>query len=124
MGAYPVLQPNGNFAIWNTVADGFSDLNLTEHQALSYFYEYDGRKGRECRPYREAQLQSCRETGRAFEKADTWPEAVAWVLMLGDCDREVFRDSISELGLLDPTTRKQVDAHIDAIRLDLVRDLS
>jgi hypothetical protein len=71
---------------------------------------------------RKAQLQSCRETGRAFETADTWPEAVAWVLMLGDCDREAFRKTITDLGLLDAATQAQVDAYIKATRLDLVRD--
>lgn len=121
MGAYPVLQPDGKFAIWNTVADGFSNFSLTEHQALSCFQEYDGRKGRERQPYREDQLRSCRETGRALENADTWAEAVAWTLVLGDCDREAFRQQITDLGLLDPATQEQVDIHVEAIRRDLAR---
>lgn len=121
MGAYPVLQPDGKFAIWNTVADGFSDLNLTEHQALSCFQEYDTRRGRKRRRDREAQLRSCRKTGRAFENADTWAEAVAWTLVLGDCDQEAFRRQITGLGLLDPATQEQVDVHIEAIRRDLAR---
>jgi hypothetical protein len=42
--------------------------------------------------------------------------------MLGDCDREAFRKTITDLGLLDATTQAQVDAYIKATRLDLARD--
>ena len=120
-GAYPVLQPDGKFAIWNTVANGFSDFNLTERQALAYVRDYDRRKGAVSQKYRIAQIRACRESGRAHENANAWPEAVAWTLALGDCDREAFRKQIIALGLLDPATREQVDIHVEAIRRDLGR---
>ncbi len=38
-----VKQPNGRFAIWNTVIDAFQVFNLNREQVIDHFVERNGR---------------------------------------------------------------------------------
>lgn len=45
MPSYPLMQPNGLFAVFTTVADGFTDVNLTADQVIEYGSDLWGRDG-------------------------------------------------------------------------------
>jgi hypothetical protein len=45
MPSYPLKQPNGLFAVFTTVADGFTDVNLTSDEVIEYGSLEWGREG-------------------------------------------------------------------------------
>lgn len=76
-----VQQPNGKFAIWSTIVDDFVLLDATAPEAVCE--EIDNLRGRGY-PHNEweamgKEMENIGRTGRAFDWAPTWDEALKTV---------------------------------------------
>lgn len=86
MPQYPVLQPNGNIAIWSTVVDHFIALDCTPAEAVSVLserYRNDSRLA--------GFVDAVQRGQRPFDHWNDWIDCLAWVLVTVGMEDETVR---------------------------------
>jgi hypothetical protein len=87
-----IKQPNGKYAIWNTVVDEFYHLNMTRDGVIDYFVEANGRLAYNDDPdLKEIEAIERRRIAKLVDAVDngtitsvrsfwqTWDECIAWL---------------------------------------------
>lgn len=80
-----VKQPDGRLAIWSSVVDQFVTVNCTADEAIAEALADDAKRGPYPGNIREdlcRELENISNTGRAWEWAPTWDEAIVTILEL------------------------------------------
>jgi hypothetical protein len=90
MPQYPVLQPDGQVAVWSTVVDHFIALNCTVGEAVDILTErYPDRVKN------GLIVQNLVDGIPAFDWWMSWPECLAWAIFRFGEDDEAVMDALA-----------------------------
>lgn len=114
MPSYPVLQPNGQFAIWSTVVDDFTALNLSKAEAMQFLEE---RHNYSDLPRFMAELA---QGALPLAWWDDWPDLVADALWRYGADNATVKEALELTP--DPLMRRYIQASAALSKAEITAD--